>query len=110
MRTSPPRAARSLLLLLPVLLLASCASVEFKRRTQTSGTFRASGTSLTIVSIDIPRSAADTARGNVRDVRQPNTRIENVTIYPYLGPFDWLLDIIGIRYAVVKGTWGFDGE
>ena len=26
---------------------------------------------------------------------------------PYLGPFDWLLDIVGIRYARISGTWGF---
>jgi len=26
---------------------------------------------------------------------------------PYLGPFDWLLEIIGFRRAVIRGTWGF---
>jgi hypothetical protein len=29
---------------------------------------------------------------------------------PDLGDWDWLLDIIGVRYVRIVGTWGFTGE
>ncbi|QDU85561.1 hypothetical protein Pla163_26930 [Planctomycetes bacterium Pla163] len=93
-----------------LLVGSSCASVSFDRTTQTSGTFRSSGLSLTILSFDLPRRAIDTAYENASDAQQPNTVPTSEWIFPNLGPLDWLLDIIGIRYAVVEGTWGFDDE
>lgn len=90
--------------------LTSCASVEFQRDTTTSGTFTSSGIALTLLSIDLPKAAIDIARENASDARQPNTQITDATVWPYLGWFDWLLDIVGVRYATVSGTWGFPPE
>lgn len=84
--------------------------MSFDRTTETSGTFRSSGLSLTFLSIDLPRRAIDTAYENASDAQQPNTIPTSEWIFPNFGPLDWLLDIIGIRYAVVKGTWGFADE
>jgi hypothetical protein len=88
-------------------LLSSCASVEFKRDSQTSGTFVSTGWSFTILSYDLPKGALKIARENASDARQPNMVVTDATVVPYLGPFDVLLDIISIRYARVIGTWGF---
>jgi hypothetical protein len=100
-------------LLLAGLVLAlgsSCASVSFERDTLTSGTFESTGLAFTILSIDLPKAAIDIARENASDARQPNTQITEASVYPYLGWFDWVLDIIGLRYASVSGTWGFEPE
>ena len=104
--------ARKRLLLAALLLgaTASCASVSFERETLTSGTFESTGLAFTILSIDLPKSAIDIARENAPDARQPNTRITEAKVAPYLGWFDWLLDIAGVRYAKVEGTWGFEPE
>ena len=91
-------------------LAGSCASVEFHRDTETSGTFVSSGWAFTIVSHDIPKSALNIARENASDARQPNMVVEEATVTPYLGVFDVLLDIIGVRHARVSGTWGFRPE
>ncbi|MEZ5979403.1 MAG: hypothetical protein R3F34_14455 [Planctomycetota bacterium] len=93
--------------LVAMLALASCASVRFDRTTATSGTFRSSAFAFTILSWDLPQRAVDVATENASDARQPNTVATNQTVFPYLGPFDFLLDVIGVRYAVVSGTWGY---
>lgn len=109
----PPSSARSRRLLpralacLLALVASSCASVEFSRDTETSGTFVSTGWAFTIFSHDIPKSALNIARENASDARQPNMVVEEATVTPYLGPFDVLLDIIGVRHARVSGTWGF---
>ena len=36
--------------------------------------------------------------------------IEEKLIFPYLGPLDWILDIVSLRYARISGTWGFPTE
>lgn len=102
-----PRAVVRPLVTAALIGLVSCANLEFARETQTSGTFHASALAFTIITVDIPRSAIDAARENVTDARQPNVIMTRATVWPYLGPVDWLLDIIGIRYAVISGTWGF---
>jgi hypothetical protein len=113
---APPRArARRVpawipLALLLVSSLPSCASVEFKQRTQTSGTFRSTAFAFTMLSIDIPKTAEQIARENAADARLTNTQVDEVFVVPYLGWFDWLLDVIGFRYARVTGTWGFEGD
>ena len=89
------------------LVAASCASVEFRRNSATSGTFESTGWSFTILSYDIPKSALKIARENASDARQPNMVVTEATVIPDLGPFDVLLDIISVRYARVAGTWGF---
>ena len=98
------------LLAAALLGLTGCANLEFSRETQTAGTFKSTAFAFTIISVDIPRSAIDAARENVTDARQPNVVMTRATVWPYLGPADWLLDIIGVRWAVVSGTWGFQEE
>jgi len=95
---------------LAALCLCSCASVEFSRDTETSGTFVSTGWALTILSHDMPQSALNIARENASDARQPNMVVEEATVTPYLGRFDVLLDIICVRHARVSGTWGFRPE
>ncbi|MEO0651575.1 MAG: hypothetical protein AAFZ65_12945 [Planctomycetota bacterium] len=89
------------------LTVSSCASVSFTRETETSGRFESSGIAFTLLSFDFPKRAIDIARENASDSRQPNMQVDHEWIFPNLGPFDWLLDIIGIRYAKVSGSWGF---
>lgn len=91
-------------------MLASCASVNFTRDTQTSGHFESHGFAVTLLSIDIPAGALTIARDNVSDARLTNYQVETAKVWPYLGWFDWLLDIVGVRWAVVSGTWGFRGD
>lgn len=89
---------------------SACASVEFKQNTKTSGTFRSTGFSFVMLSIDIPKTAEQIARENAADAQLANTQVEEVFVFPYLGWFDWLLDVLGFRYARISGTWGFPGE
>ena len=88
---------------------SSCASLSFDRRTQTSGTFHSSAAALTLLGWDLPKRAIDTARDNASDAGLVNMQVEHATVTPYLGWFDWLLDIVGVRWATVSGTWGYDG-
>lgn len=104
-RRGPP-----VVLLSSLFLLGSCASLEFRRDTQTSGTFRSSGWALTIFSADIPKTAEQIARENASDANMANTQITDIMVVPYLGPFDWLLDILSVRYCRIEGTWGFAGS
>ena len=102
------RALGPALLLLP--LSVGCASLTHTRTTETSGTFRSSGWCFTILSVDIPKGAVQIARENASDANLPNTQVQSLEVTPNLGGFDWLLDIIGLRYAKIEGTWGFDGK
>ena len=98
----------ALLAALLALTFSACSSLDFQRTSPRAGTFTASALTFTFLSFDFPGDAAVVARGNVSDARQPNTVITNETVLPYLGWFDWLLDIIGLRYARLEGTWGFE--
>jgi hypothetical protein len=93
-----------------LLALASCASVSFDRDTQTSGTFKSKGFAVTLLSIDLPKGALDIARENAADANLANMVVREVTVTPDLGWFDWILDIVGMRWATVQGTWGFAPE
>lgn len=88
---------------------SACASIEFTRETQTSGRFVSKGVAFTIGSIDIPRPAILIARDNAVDARLTNMQVTSSTVTPNLGWWDWLIDIIGIRWARIEGTWGFSG-
>lgn len=103
----PPRSWRLALGVLSLSLLGSCASLEFDRETATSGTFRSSAWCFTFLSFDLPSPAVVVARNNAADAGQPNTEATYQKVVPYLGWFDFLLEIVGVRYAVVKGTWGY---
>jgi hypothetical protein len=96
--------------LLAAALLAGCSSIEFQRDTLSSGTYRATGTSFTIFGVDIPRSALNQARENASDSGLHNMVVQRAEVYPYWGMFDFLLEIISVRYAVIEGTWGFEEE
>ncbi len=112
-----PTAPRSPRLLAPSFLLAgcllitsACSSLEFKRSGPNHGTFVSSATTFTILSFDFPGPARDVALGNAADSARPNLLVESDVVTPYLGWFDWLLDIIGVRHAKVTGTWGTPPE
>ena len=95
---------------LACLLLSACASLSFERDTQSSGTFRSAGWSFTLFSVDLPKSALNIARENASDANMPHLVVEQVVVMPYLGPLDFLMDILSIRYARISGTWGFAGD
>ena len=98
--------------LLALLLFAtsSCSSLSFTRLSETHGEFYANGIAVTILGIDLPRAAIDIARENLSDARQPNMQIKEELVTPYLGWFDWFLDIFSIRFASISGTWGFSPD
>jgi len=99
------RPIQALLFAVP-LVLGSCASLKFERDTQTSGTFTSTGVAVTLVSFDLPKGALLIARENASDANLANMIVTETTVFPYLGPMDWLLDIIGVRWARVRGTFG----
>ncbi len=105
-----PRLRTTCPALLAAALLAGCSSIEFERDTMSSGTYRATGTSFTIFGVDLPRSALNKARENASDSGLHNMVVTRADVYPYWGMFDFLLEIISVRYAVVEGTWGFEPE
>ena len=39
-----------------------------------------------------------------------NMVVQQADVYPYWGMFDFLLEVISVRYAVIEGTWGFEPE
>ncbi|MEZ6018049.1 MAG: hypothetical protein R3F49_23290 [Planctomycetota bacterium] len=88
---------------------ASCASVDFTRDTATSGTFRSSARSFTILSWELPRPAEQVAHENASDSGLPLLHVtsERVT---HWGWWDWVLEILSSRSATVRGTWGDPGE
>jgi hypothetical protein len=90
--------------------LSSCSSLSFQRETETSGRFSSSGWALTLLSVDIPKSAMQIARENASDSNMANMQVEKVLVVPDFGGFNWILDIFSIRYARIEGTWGFSGK
>jgi len=88
--------------------LAGCASVSFDRQTETSGKFKSTGWSLTLLSIDLPKHALQIARDNASDAGLPNMQVQSIRVWPSLGSLDWILDIFVVRRAVVRGTWGYE--
>jgi hypothetical protein len=109
-RTSGARrrslAAFAVVALLP---LGACASLQFRRETESSGTFTSRGWAFTLFSMDIPKTAEQVARENASDANLPNMQVNDVLVTPWFGPLDWLLDILSVRYCRIDGTWGFPG-
>ncbi|MFN0007487.1 MAG: hypothetical protein ACKVXR_06220 [Planctomycetota bacterium] len=111
MRADPSASARRLLgSWVLAATLAGCAGVSFERTTETSGTFTSYGVALTILASDLPKGAMLIARENASDANLANMEIVESSVFPYFGPLDFLLDIIGVRYARIRGTWGFSGR
>jgi len=105
-----PRLTTTCSSLLAAALLCGCSSIEFDRSSMSSGSFRATGTSFTIFGVDLPRSALNQARENASDSGLHNMVVQQADVYPYWGMFDFLLEVISVRYAVIEGTWGFEPE
>ena len=108
-----PRRHLAVGLLAPFLLTVltpSCASVEFSRTTETSGTFESVGWAFTILKIDLPKTALQIAYENASDSNLANMQVDEIDITPDWGRWNWLLDVISIRRAKVRGRWGFAGE
>ena len=91
-------------------VLGSCASVQFDRTTETSGRFESTAWAFTIAKIDLPKMALQIAYENASDSNLANMKVEEVSVVPDWGWWNWVLDIISIRGARIRGTWGFDGE
>ena len=89
--------------------LASCASLTIERETETSGTFRSTARTYTILGWDIPRRATQVAHENIADASLPNVRATKVRATDW-GWFEWVLEIISTRSASVEGTWGYSGD
>ena len=87
--------------------VASCSSLSFERTTETSGTFRSTGLAFTIFAIDLPKGSQLIARENASDANLANMEVQETVTFPYLGPLDWILDIISFRYSRIEGTWGY---
>jgi len=102
------RTARHLAPLL--LLLTACASVDFERTTETSGTFVSVGQSFTIFSIDLPKEALQIARENAVDSGLAHLQVDSVTVSPDWGWWNWVLDIVSVRKATLRGTWGYSKD
>jgi hypothetical protein len=90
--------------------LSACASVSFERLSATSGTFKSTGWSVTILEMDFPKGALMVARENASDANLANMVVDDVTQIPSWWPLNWLFEIFSIRYASVSGTWGFTGQ
>jgi hypothetical protein len=88
-------------------LLGACSTMSHEMTTETSGTFRATGFAFTIFSIDLPKGSQMIARENASDANLANMEITETVTIPYLGPLDWILDIISFRWSKVEGTWGY---
>lgn len=100
---------RCLTICLALALLApACASVSLDRSTQTSGTYKSTGWSFTLFTIDMPKGSLMIARENAADFHLANTTETHAKVTPDLGWFNWVLDIVSVRKATVKGTWGFE--
>jgi hypothetical protein len=104
---SVPATRRTLATLVVAAFLSACAGVSFERKTETSGTFTSYGIAVTILSTDFPKGALQIARENASDSGLANLEVEKSVVFPYFGPLDWALDILGIRYARISGTWGY---
>jgi len=89
---------------------ASCASVDFDPTGADTGHFRSSAMAFTFLGHDHPQSALLIARGNAADSQLPNLVVEEEIVFPYLWKLDFLLDLVSLRFAIVRGTWGPAGE
>ena len=102
-----PRSPRSPFLLVALAVLApACASLKFERTSPHGGTFRSSAWALNLFGQDYPNDALLIARGNAADAERPNMVVTHELVVPKLPRFDWILDLLMIRYARIEGTWG----
>lgn len=102
------RSVRMGLVLAALVTVTGCSSLSFERTSETSGTFRSTGFAFTIFSVDLPKGSQLIARENASDANLANMEVTNTVTFPYLGPLDWILDIISFRWSKIEGTWGYE--
>lgn len=100
------RAPALALLVCVTLASASCASLTFEPRDDGTGTFSSTAIAFTFLGRDYPQSAVLVARGNASDAQLPNLVVTEERVFPYFWRLDFLLDLISIRWAAVRGTYG----
>jgi hypothetical protein len=88
------------------LLCSACASLEFTPLDAEHGTFRSSGVAVTFLGRDYPQAAILLARANAADSALPNLVVTEERIFPYFWRLDFLLDVLSVRWATVRGTYG----
>jgi len=106
LRTRSPRPLSRWTLVLLLALAPGCASLKFERTNPQGGTFRSSAWALTFLGQDYPNDALLIARGNAADAERPNMIVKRELMVPKLPRFDWIFDLLMIRYARIEGTWG----
>jgi hypothetical protein len=89
-----------------LLTTASCASLDVEPNDRGTGDFRSSAVTFTFLGRDFPQSALLLARANAADSQLPKLVVTEERVFPYLWRFDFLLDLISVRWASVAGTYG----
>ncbi len=100
------RAASRFLALLGLLAAPACASLDFEPTDARTGSFRSTAVAFTLLGKDYPQSALLLARANASDSQLPNLVITEERVFPYFWKLDFLLDILSVRWASVRGTYG----
>jgi hypothetical protein len=95
-----------ILLLCAALALSACASLSVTPKDASTGSFRSSALTLTFLGNDYPQSAILLARANAANAQLANQIVTRELIFPYFWKFDFLLDILSVRWASVSGTYG----
>ncbi len=89
-----------------VLAGASCASLDVEPVDDATGTFRSSAVAFTFLGRDFPQSAVLLARANAADSQLPKLVVTEERVFPYFWKLDFLLDLVSVRWASVRGTYG----
>jgi hypothetical protein len=89
-----------------VLAGASCASLDVEPVDAATGTFRSSAVAFTFLGRDFPQSAVLLARANAADSQLPKLVVTEERVFPYFWKLDFLLDLVSVRWASVRGTYG----
>jgi hypothetical protein len=98
--------ARSWIAALLLTTATSCASLDVEPNDRDTGNFRSSAVTFTFLGRDFPQTALLLARANAADSQLPKLVVTEERVFPYLWRFDFLLDLISVRWARVSGTYG----
>lgn len=85
---------------------SSCASLDVEPNDRDTGAFHSSAVTFTFLGRDFPQSALLLARANAADSQLPTLIVTEERVFPYFWRFDFLLDVISVRWARVAGTYG----
>ena len=100
------RPASRFLAVLGLLACPACASLDFEPTDARTGTFHSTAMAFTFLGNDFPQSALLLARANASDSQLPNLVVTEERVFPYFWKLDFLLDIVSLRWASVRGTYG----